>query len=79
VDTVYGLGAFELGRVPIPGAEISTAGLHLRYEGGRDRRGRVKIRTAVVTREQRVEGTVDADHDGEVAEQDKVASDSEQQ
>lgn len=53
VDTVYGLGAFELGRVPIPGTEISTAGLHFRYEGGRDRRGRVKIRSAVVNREQR--------------------------
>lgn len=52
VETVYGLGAFELGRVPIPGAEISTAGLHFRYEGGRNRRGRVKIRSAVVYREQ---------------------------
>ncbi|CAI36764.1 transporter of the HlyC/CorC family [Corynebacterium jeikeium] len=74
VDTVYGLGAFELGRVPIPGAEISTTGLHLRYEGGRDRRGRVKIRTAVVTREKQVEGTGDAGHDGEVVEGMAVAA-----
>lgn len=74
VDTVYGLGAFELGRVPIPGAEISTTGLHLRYEGGRDRRGRVKIRTAVVTREKQVEGTGDAGRDGEVAEGMAVAA-----
>lgn len=50
VDTVAGLGAFELGRVPIPGAEITTAGLHIVYEGGRDRRGRIKIRSAVVSR-----------------------------
>lgn len=74
VDTVYGLGAFELGRVPIPGAEISTTGLHLRYEGGRDRRGRVKIRTAVVTREKQVEGTGDAGRDGEVVEGMAVAA-----
>lgn len=74
VDTVYGLGAFELGRVPIPGAEISTTGLHLRYEGGRDRRGRVKIRTAVVTREQQSAGTGDAGRDGEVVEGMAVAA-----
>lgn len=74
VDTVYGLGAFELGRVPIPGAEISTTGLHLRYEGGRDRRGRVKIRTAVVTREKQSACTGDAGRDGEVAEGMAVAA-----
>lgn len=74
VDTVYGLGAFELGRVPIPGAEISTTGLHLRYEGGRDRRGRVKIRTAVVTREKQVAGTGDAGRDGEAVEGMAVAA-----
>lgn len=50
VDTVAGLGAFELGRVPLPGAEITTAGLHFRFEGGRDRRGRMKIRSAIVQR-----------------------------
>ncbi|HIW96282.1 MAG TPA: hemolysin family protein [Candidatus Corynebacterium gallistercoris] len=50
VDTVAGLGAYELGRVPLPGAEITTAGLHFRYEGGRDRRGRLKIRSAIVQR-----------------------------
>ncbi|MGJ4085735.1 hemolysin family protein [Corynebacterium macclintockiae] len=68
VDTVYGLGAFELGRVPIPGAEISTAGLHFRYEGGRNRRGRVKIRSAVVSREQQADGTGDAGRVGEAGE-----------
>lgn len=50
VDTVAGLGAYELGRVPIPGAEITTAGVHIMYEGARDRRGRVKVRSAVVRR-----------------------------
>lgn len=50
VDTVAGLGAYELGRVPLPGAEITTAGVHIRFEGGRDRRGRMKIRSAVVSR-----------------------------
>lgn len=57
VETVAGLGAFELGRVPLPGAEITTAGLHFLFEGGRDRRGRMKIRSAVV---QRVDSVSDA-------------------
>lgn len=50
VDTVAGLGAYELGRVPLPGAEVTTAGLHFLFEGGKDRRGRVKIRSAIVRR-----------------------------
>ena len=29
VDTVAGLAAFELGKVPLPGAELDVAGLHL--------------------------------------------------
>lgn len=49
VETVAGLVAFELGRVPLPGAEVDVAGLHLYCEGGRDRRGRVKVRSVVVT------------------------------
>lgn len=48
VETVFGLVSFELGRVPLPGAEVDVAGLHLTCEGGRDRRGRVKIRSIVV-------------------------------
>ena len=48
VETVAGLVSFELGRVPLPGAEVDVAGLHLTCEGGRDRRGRVKIRSIVV-------------------------------
>ncbi|MGO3038777.1 hemolysin family protein [Corynebacterium variabile] len=49
VETVSGLVAFELDRVPLPGAEVDVAGLHLVCEGGRDRRGRIKVRTIVVT------------------------------
>jgi CBS domain containing-hemolysin-like protein len=49
VETVAGLVAFELGRVPLPGAEVDVAGLHLHCEGGKDRRGRVKVRSVVVS------------------------------
>ena len=49
VETVGGLLALELGRVPLPGARIVTSGLDLRAEGGHDRRGRVKVVTVVAT------------------------------
>ena len=59
VDTVGGLLAHELGRVPLPGAEVQVsfpsrrsqhpAVLQLRAEGGRDHRGRVRIGTVLVT------------------------------
>lgn len=49
VETVAGLAAFELGKVALPGAEVDVAGLHLTCEGGRDRRGRVKVRSVVVS------------------------------
>jgi CBS domain containing-hemolysin-like protein len=48
VDTVGGLVALELGRVPLPGAEVVSHGLRLRAEGGRDHRGRVRIGTVLV-------------------------------
>ncbi|MGV0814453.1 hemolysin family protein [Mycolicibacterium boenickei] len=48
VDTVGGLVAFELGRVPLPGAEVTWDGLRLRAEGGADHRGRVRINTVLV-------------------------------
>ncbi|OMC39922.1 hypothetical protein A5740_26260 [Mycobacterium sp. GA-1841] len=48
VDTVGGLVAFELGRVPLPGAEVTWNGLRLRAEGGSDHRGRVRIGTVLV-------------------------------
>ena len=49
VDTVGGLLALELGRVPLPGAEVMWDGLQLRAEGGRDHRGRVRIGTVLVS------------------------------
>ncbi|MGV0794559.1 hemolysin family protein [Mycolicibacterium sp. XJ1819] len=49
VDTVGGLVAFELGRVPLPGAEVTWDGLRLRAEGGRDHRGRVRVGTVLVS------------------------------
>ncbi|MGV0624807.1 hemolysin family protein [Mycolicibacter minnesotensis] len=49
VETVGGLLALELGRVPLPGAEIVSHGLRLRAEGGRDGRGRVRIATVLVS------------------------------
>ncbi|MHA7649320.1 hemolysin family protein [Mycobacterium sp. ML4] len=49
VDTVGGLLALELGRVPLPGAEVVSHGLRLRAEGGRDHRGRVRIGTVLLS------------------------------
>ena len=63
VETVTGLVAFELDRVPLPGAEVDVAGLHLVCEGGRDRRGRVKVRSIVVTGPVAEPGTDDGDTD----------------
>jgi CBS domain containing-hemolysin-like protein len=50
VETVGGLLAQRLGRVPLPGSEAEIAGLRLRAEGGKDRRGRMRISTVVVRR-----------------------------
>jgi CBS domain containing-hemolysin-like protein len=50
VETVGGLLAQRLGRVPLPGAEADVAGLRLRAEGGNDRRGRLRITTVTVCR-----------------------------
>jgi CBS domain containing-hemolysin-like protein len=50
VDTVGGLLAQRLGRVPLPGAEAEIAGLRLRAEGGEDARGRVRIASLLVWR-----------------------------
>lgn len=49
VDTVGGLLALELGRVPLPGAEVTWDRLRLRAEGGPDPRGRVRIGTVLVS------------------------------
>lgn len=50
VDTVGGLLALELGRVPLPGAEVVSHGLRLRAEGGPDHRGRVRVGTVLLSR-----------------------------
>jgi CBS domain containing-hemolysin-like protein len=49
VDTVGGLLALELGRVPLPGSEVISHGLRMRAEGGHDHRGRVRIGTVLVS------------------------------
>ncbi|MBU3686154.1 MAG: HlyC/CorC family transporter [Mycobacteriaceae bacterium] len=49
VDTIGGLLALELGRVPLPGAEVVSHGLRLRAEGGPDPRGRVRIGTILLS------------------------------
>ncbi|OEY04260.1 hemolysin family protein [Corynebacterium sp. Marseille-P4321] len=49
VDTVAGLLSYELGRVPLPGSSILRDGVRYTAEGGRDRRGRVKTRTVLVS------------------------------
>jgi CBS domain containing-hemolysin-like protein len=48
VETVGGLLAQRLGRVPLPGAEAEIAGLRLTAEGGKDRRGRMRITSVLV-------------------------------
>ncbi|HEY2765405.1 MAG TPA: hemolysin family protein [Pseudonocardiaceae bacterium] len=60
VETVGGLLAQQLGRVPLPGAEAEVAGLLLCAEGGNDRRGRLRI-TSVTARRATAPDLVD-DH-----------------
>jgi CBS domain containing-hemolysin-like protein len=48
VETVGGLLAQQLGRVPLPGAEAEIEGLRMFAEGGKDNRGRVRITSVVV-------------------------------
>ncbi|MEU5690526.1 hemolysin family protein [Actinosynnema sp. NPDC020468] len=48
VETVGGLLAQRLGRVPLPGTEAEIEGLRMRAEGGKDDRGRMRITTVLV-------------------------------
>ena len=50
VDTVGGLLAQQLGRVPLPGSEVTVEGLFLHGEEGVDRRGRPRVQTVLVRR-----------------------------
>jgi CBS domain containing-hemolysin-like protein len=49
VDTVGGLLAQRLGRVPLPGSRAEVGGLSLLAEGGKDARGRIRITTVLVS------------------------------
>ncbi|MFI8976658.1 hemolysin family protein [Nocardia asteroides] len=51
VDTVGGLLAHELGRVPLPGSKVTVYGLVLRGEGGADARGRMRVNTVLARRD----------------------------
>ncbi|MBO0854780.1 MAG: HlyC/CorC family transporter [Nocardia sp.] len=50
VETVGGILAHALGRVPLPGSEVVVHGLRLRGEGGADARGRMRVHTVVAVR-----------------------------
>ncbi|KJR07051.1 MULTISPECIES: hemolysin family protein [Gordonia] len=50
VDTVGGLLALRLGRVPLPGAKVKVDGLRMIAEGGPNRLGRQRITSVVVRR-----------------------------
>ncbi|MGH3568724.1 MAG: hemolysin family protein [Pseudonocardia sp.] len=62
VETVGGLLAQRLGRVPLPGSEATVAGLRLLAEGGKDARGRIRITSVLVTP---VEVAEEQDHDSD--------------
>ncbi|GAB3550976.1 CBS domain containing-hemolysin-like protein [Actinopolyspora lacussalsi] len=61
VETVGGLLAQRLGRVPLPGAEAEISGLRLRAEGGKDHRGRIRINALLVRRASESNGHNTAD------------------
>ncbi|SDP63601.1 Hemolysin, contains CBS domains [Actinopolyspora xinjiangensis] len=61
VETVGGLLAQRLGRVPLPGAEAVMSGLRLRAEGGKDHRGRIRINALLVRRAGESDGHNGAD------------------
>ncbi|HEY0641411.1 MAG TPA: hemolysin family protein, partial [Pseudonocardiaceae bacterium] len=65
VETVAGLLAQRLGRVPLPGAEAELAGLRLRAEGGKDNRGRLRITTVLVRRAEPPSGPGDPENGAE--------------
>ncbi len=50
VESVGGLLGQALGRVPLPGSEVSAHGLVLRAEGGAEVRSRVRVSTVLVRR-----------------------------
>lgn len=75
VDTVGGLLAHALGRVPLPGSKAVVQGLQLKGEGGADARGRMRIHTVVVRRAQEKTKTEPADQEPGGAHDDGEADD----
>ncbi|MBM7366512.1 hemolysin family protein [Gordonia hydrophobica] len=60
VDTVGGLLALRLGRVPLPGAKVKVDGLRMTAEGGPNRLGRQRITSVVVRRTKKAAAAVEA-------------------
>lgn len=77
VDTVGGLLAHELGRVPLPGSEVTAHGLVLRGEGGADARGRVRVHTVTV-RSISEKDTASAKSNGEGPDRDRPSGRNEE-
>ncbi|GAB3208114.1 hemolysin family protein [Nocardia tengchongensis] len=75
VDTVGGLLAHALGRVPLPGSKAIVHGLQLKGEGGADTRGRMRIHTVVVRSAQEKTKSEPADQDPGGAHDDGEADD----
>jgi Mg2+/Co2+ transporter CorC len=72
VDTVGGLLAQQLGRVPLPGSRASVAGLVLLGEPGVDRRGRPRVQTLLVRRLTRKElAAAEADRERQAREREE--------
>ncbi|OZD04405.1 hypothetical protein CH275_14375 [Rhodococcus sp. 06-235-1A] len=69
VDTVGGLLGHELGRVPLPGAQVTTHGLLLVGEGGADPKGRVRITTVLVEKIEPDEESTEDDDSSDVTHQ----------
>ena len=69
VDTVGGLLGYELGRVPLPGSELTTHGLLLSGEGGADPKGRVRITTVLVEKLEPDEESTEDDDSSDVTHQ----------
>ncbi|WP_458689654.1 hemolysin family protein [Nocardia tengchongensis] len=75
VDTVGGLLAHALGRVPLPGSKAIVHGLQLKGEGGADTRGRMRIHAVVVRKAQEKTKTEPADQEPGGAHDDGEADD----
>lgn len=62
VDTVAGLISYGLGRVPLPGSHVEFDGVRFTAEGGRDRRGRMKVRNVLIDVPERFGDLDDPEH-----------------